>query len=235
MTLEHREGAAESAHEAVWTLLPWYADGTLSHADAERAREHVAECAACRDEAERCRQLSAAARTYEESDWAPSPAHFAKVMAHIDAAEGRRTSAASRRDSPGWIASLRAWMFDTPSPVRWALGVQGALIAVAAGLLLNNMSAPTRYETMSSSAEQVAGNRAQLRVVFSDELSLKELHELLQGVGAQIVSGPGSAGAYTVALPFTATDTARIAEALAALRQSSKVQLAEPVATNSVR
>ena len=74
-------------HEAVWELLPWHANATLNAPEALRVKSHVAVCAACQRELERCRQLRVAAKAVDLQAWSPSTRHFTQVLARLDTIE----------------------------------------------------------------------------------------------------------------------------------------------------
>ncbi|MFL5274381.1 MAG: zf-HC2 domain-containing protein, partial [Anaeromyxobacteraceae bacterium] len=131
MTTPHRDRRG-SDHDAVAELLPWYVNATLGRDEAARVEEHLPACAACREDLARCRALALATRAASsEERWAPSPRHFARVLARVDAAERARPGARGR----ALLERLRAWASETPRPVRWAFAVQGiAALALAAAL-----------------------------------------------------------------------------------------------------
>lgn len=120
--------------------------------------------------------------------------------------------------------------------MQWAFGVQVALLlALVGGLLLRTAGPTSMYETLSRSDEQVATDRAQLRMVFSEDVTGKELRDLLQGINAQIVQGPSPMGVYTIQLAFAATAQERMNQVLASVRAHPKVRLAEPVGAGSAQ
>lgn len=226
MNAQRDERLAGNGHAGVWELLPWYANGTLSAEEDRRVEQHVVACPLCHDELERCRRLAESVKSTDEKAWAPSPAHFADAMVQIDRAEARREAVPKEPVSLG--TRVREWLSDTRR-LQWAFAVQGALVLVMAGALFLTIH-PTLspYETLSRPAERVAANRAQLRVLFAEDVTGKELRDMLQGVDAQIVRGPSPTGVYTIELPFASTEQESTKSALATLRSYSKVQLAEP-------
>ncbi|HEX6136496.1 MAG TPA: hypothetical protein VF059_02480 [Casimicrobiaceae bacterium] len=114
--------------------------------------------------------------------------------------------------------------------MRWALAAQAALVVVlAAGLVLVMPVQQATYETLSRPGAAAASGRAQLRIVFADDLTASELGALLQGVDGQIVRGPSPTGVYTIELPFTPAARERLGQVLVTLRSDPKVRLAEPV------
>jgi hypothetical protein len=112
--------------------------------------------------------------------------------------------------------------------MRLALAVQMALVLTLAGALLFRMVAPSpSYETLSRPEEQGVTDRAQLHVVFSEDITGKEVRELLQDIDAQIVQGPSLMGVYTLRMGFVATATGRTNAALTRVRACPKVRFAE--------
>ena len=69
----------------------------------------------------------------------------------------------------------------------------------------------------------------QIRVVFADDITEKELRTLLASVGGTIIHGPSALGVYTVTIPLAGR--AQLGPVLEALRAHPQVRLAEPTAT----
>jgi len=213
----------EAHHELAWGLLPWFVNGTLSTDEAASVERHLASCPACRAEVERCRHLSAVSGTSgleTPPAWAPSPAHFARILTQVDAAQPARR--------PGFVRRLRSWLLETPPPVRWALAVQAALIVALAGVLL---APETPYETLSRGADPAAGERARMRVVFAADTTEKELRELLNSIDGRIVDGPTPQGVYTLQLSVAGPERARHVSAV--LARHPKVRFAVVVGSGA--
>ncbi len=216
-------------HEAVWELLPWYANGTLEREEAAEVEAHLATCPACQVELTRCHEIATAVHAERQEAWSPSPEHFHRLLAQVDAAEAHEAS------NNRWWARLRArlaeyWMGlqETPRPVRWALAFQSALVLVLATALIwqTAPSFPPLYQTLSSEEKSVPADRAHVRVIFAEDITEKELRALLTSLGATITQGPSKVGVYTVALAPAPEDLKPV---LARLRVHPKVRLAEPV------
>ncbi len=224
MTAPHQDRPGPTEHERAAELLPWYVNASLSREETALVDEHLAACAACRDELARCRALSLAVRSAAQGaeGWAPSPRHFARVVARIEAGEQRRVGARGR----ALLERLRSWVSDTPRPVRWAFGVQGmAALALVAVLLWRAPGPSPIYETLSRPAPAATGDRARLNLVFADETTERELRDLLHGVGGVLVGGPSPRGVYTVELPLGASDRARVEAIAARLRGEPRVRI----------
>ena len=163
---------------------------------------------------------------------APSAARLSRLLARIDAIE------ATRAEPGGWRAQLRVGLGNlrdrlqgTPTPARWALVAQGALVVllVAANLWQMALSSGPAYHTLASGGGQPGRAQAQIRVIFGEETAEREIRALLEGVGGRIVDGPSTMGAYTVQVPVPAAAEDRLALVLDRLRAHPQVRLAEPV------
>ena len=225
-TSRHHHG-----HQAVWELLPWYANGTLDGRECEEVETHLSTCPACQAELTRCRDVATAVRTAGEPAWSPSPSHLSQLLAHIDAADARGTQGG------GWWARLRAQstkfllaLQGTPRLVRWALVAQGAMILLLASVLAWQapFSPGPLYQTLSDGDDHVPQGQAYIQVVFADDITEKELRALLTSVGGTIVKGPSSEGVYTVELPLPGSSPDTVGPVLDAMREHGKVLFAEP-------
>jgi hypothetical protein len=218
-------------HQKVWEALPWYVNGTLEVGEHEFVARHLLRCRSCADEVARCRSIATAVHDSEEAAMAPSPEHFARLMARVD--HGSMPAAALKRRRirvREWIEKIRSAFQETPSFSRWALVAQAAAICLLAATLTWQASvAPSLlYQTLSDAGSGTAPARVHLQVVFADDITEREIRTLLGSIGATIVAGPSPMAVYTVAL--TADDgatSAQTQEQLALLRSHPKVRLAE--------
>jgi anti-sigma factor RsiW len=199
-------------HERMGELLPWYVNATLDRREAALVERHLASCAQCRQESERLRALG---EIGGEEGWAPSPAHFSRILEQIDA--------------PSPFRRVISWFRQTPRPVRLAFALQGAALAAAVAVLA--LRAPV-YGTLSR-PPAAASSRARLHVVFAPDITEEGLRQLLQGAKATIVGGPSAEGIYTVELPLAAGERERAREIAAHLASDRRVRFAAPVASSS--
>lgn len=234
----------EHLHRRVEQLLPWYANGTLAEGERHAVEEHLAACAACREELAACRECARAIDELGEIAPSPHPVQLARLMARIDALpEGDSrpipTTPEAGRPFLGRLAALAA---ATPRPVRTLLAAQLAAIAllgaVLAGLgassrLPQPAAAPAAYRTLSEAPAvppaSGAQTRTQIRVVFADGATAAAIREILARVGGQIVAGPSPLGTYTIEVPGgRGADPLEVV--LAHLRARREVTFASPVA-----
>jgi len=205
----------ERLHQRVWELLPWYANGTLGDTERRTVEEHAARCERCRKELEACRQLGEAVQTAAVEAPTPHPARLARLMDRLDEADG----------SP-LRARLRGLLTATPKPVRWVLAGQlAALLLLAAPLwTLLRTPPPAEFKTLSDPVTVAAG--PQVRVVFADGATERQIRDVLLPIGGQLAGGPSPLGVYTVELP-EGRDPLPVV--LRHLRSRAEVSFAEPV------
>lgn len=210
-------------HRQLLELVPWLANGTLVGEERARVQEHVAQCAQCAEELERCRAL-AAALVAEAPAAAPHPAQLTRLLRRLDAEEAAPALSSLRRLAAPFAALPRGW--------RWALSAQLALLLVAVLALFgaatpgDQSPAPALYRTLGDAAAAPA-NGTRLRVVFAPELQEGEMRQLLLEVRAEVVAGPTPLGVYTLALPAGAGEPLTVV--LEHLRRQPGVRFAEPV------
>ncbi len=203
-------------------LLPWLAGGTLEPAERAQVEQHLASCAACREEAERCRDERQLLRAQAAPSPSPHPTHLDRLFVRIERGDGLGEEGDGQTaPAAGPLAPRRqSWLRRTPAPARWLLAAQlAALAGLGFWTLQERADAPPAFRTLGA-ATAPAGD---LRVVFAPTTSEAELRALLLSIRAILVAGPSAAGAYTLALP---ADESREA-ALALLRADPRVRLAE--------
>lgn len=251
---------ARNAHETTETLLPWYANGSLSAGESATVEQHLARCPACRAELERCRALANTIQQDAEDGWTPTPGHFDRLLAEIDRLDARPASvpdrlstdgdghlAATARDTPPpaiptdrptLIQRIYHWLETTPNPVRWTLGLES--LAVAALLLVvllpgGIMPATSDYETLSRGDPAPGATGPRLRLIFNDSATALEIQQLLREIDGAIVAGPTALGIYTIALAKTPRSEHPLAETLNRLRARPQIRLVEAVSPGDSR
>jgi hypothetical protein len=180
-----------SAHEEVWLLLPWLANGRLSSAQRAFAENHVRECPECARELEAQRLLCATLTEPERITYAPGPS-FRKLMDRIDGTP-RHAPSLPRPARPGVGGTLTAaWR---PPGLAWAATFA---LTIGLGFLL-----ATTYR-WSQPDFHVATSPPPptpdvLHIAFERSLPVGEVEEVLRSAGARVVEGPSSSGELGVA------------------------------------
>lgn len=196
------------SHNEVEMLLPWYAAGQLSDSEAERVTAHLAACDQCLDELniERMlRETIAAERPEEDKAW------------ETIAARVRAGQASQAANDNGFVANL----FRRPAALGAAVMMQMALL-IMAGFAGMSLSERGGYDLLGSAT---VGVGADALLMFAPGTEEATMRALLQHYRSRIVDGPTETGAYLVTLPQQDED-----RALAGLRASPAVLLAEPIA-----
>lgn len=216
-------------HRQAWELLPWYVNGTLSGQDLDLVTGHLSSCAACAEEVARCRDLAVAVGAMSTVRTAPSAERLARLLARIDAIEAGGGTGGWRERVRRGIDGLRELLQSTPTPARWALAAQSALVVVLVATVAWQMAVSPPYRTLASGADPVGRGRAQIRVVFAEDISEREMRAVLARVDGRIIDGPSTVGAYTVQVPVPAAASDQVTRELDLLRSQPKVRLAEPI------
>ena len=211
-----RQQEDERLHQRVWELLPWYANGTLGETERRTVEEHAGRCERCREEVQVCAQLGEAVRRTAAEAPTPHPARMSRLMSRLDEAEGPSVRAR-------WGGLLAA----TPRPVRWVLAGQlAALLLLAAGWMWRpSPPPPAEFTTLSEAAVPATGS--QVRVVFAEGATERQIRDVLLPLGGQLAGGPSALGVYTIELP-EGRDPLPVV--LQHLRSRPEVSFAEPVA-----
>ena len=209
-------------------LLPWFVNGRLSAADAERVTQHLEHCEICRADLVEQRALRATLKAGSSVEYAPQ-AGLAKTLARIDeltreAAPGREQPRAER-DLGNRRRRFGAMQWLTAAVVVQAIG----LGAIGGSFLVHQADdrSLARYATLSSPAPVANGPR--IRAVLSEAMTVGQLKALLAAHRLSIISGPTEAGVFTFGAFDTLPGRDRSETPLAGLRADPNVLFAEPV------
>ncbi|MCL4836405.1 MAG: zf-HC2 domain-containing protein [Thermoanaerobaculia bacterium] len=204
-------------------LLPWLAGGALEPAELALVERHLEGCAACREEAARCRAERGLLRAEAAPPPVPHPAQLERLFDRIDRGEGPEDEG-DETARPAARTRRAGWLRRTPAPARWLLAAQlAALAGLGLWTLWDRPDIEPSFRTLGvAAAPAPAGD---LRVVFSPTASEAEIRSLLLSMRAVVVAGPSPAGAYTLVLP---ADESRDA-AVDLLRADPRIRLAEAV------
>ena len=223
------EQAETKRHEQVWQLLPWYVNGTLDDSERETVARHVSLCQTCEDEIVRCRSLVSVLGSDDSTAWNPSPEYFNRLMTRVDRESSLTTTERWRLRIHQWLAKIRAAFQSTPSPIRWGLAAQTAVIVLMVMATMSTwIASPVPYSTLSDPVVGDEAGQSRLTVVFAEDITERELRTLLSIIKGAIVAGPSAMAVYTVAIPVSGDERSGPAQAaLEKLRAHPKVQLAE--------
>lgn len=216
-------------HTRAELVIPWLANGSLP-AEAEPAvRQHIADCAQCREDYEEQLRVCDAMR-------ADGPLVFAAESSYQKLLT-RMQSPAADRPLPAELAELPPARVTRPfrqaqPVVRWlaaAVVLQAFAIGVGAWVWHGSVIARNAgYTTLTSSSPSYdSGSR--VRILFRTSLSIGDLQSVLQSAGAHIIDGPADGNVYTLGFGRPPRSAAALERRVAALRANPAVLFAEPV------
>lgn len=195
-------------HEQTQRLLPWYANGTLDPEERAAVDAHLAECAACREEAavDRafCMELAGMPVDVEQG--------WAALRRDMDE---RRTP----KFKP--LAGIMPAFLRRPVPLGWALSAQAAALALMVGVVRLAGPAQPVYQALSTPPVTAPGN---VVVMFRPNMTERDFRTILTENQAKLVDGPTVTDAYVLRV-----DAGRRDAILMHLRDDRNVVLAEPI------
>lgn len=178
--------------------LPWLVNGSLPPAEREAIEQALHQRPALRSERAFFERLREAVRGQETA--MPGDAGWQRLRAQIET-----TPVATRA-----AANDRWWR-----PLAIAASV---LFAVQAVWVWGPFRADEAYAPQGTSGQQIGADVVLLQVRPRADARLGDWQALLLRLNAQVVSGPGAAGVYRIAVPRAQADAA-----LAALRAAGDV------------
>jgi hypothetical protein len=200
-------------HARIQALLPWFVTGRLEPNDLTEVETHLAQCAACRREAEVERRLRA-----EVVDMPAELADgWAKVGALLD--KRRRPSGWSRRW--GRFVELARSRPAESGWMRWALAAQAIALVGLASLALRPAAPPAAYRALGSEPAPRVGN---VIVIFRPVAREAAIRAAIRAGQGRLVDGPTDADGYVLSVP-----PGQRATTLSTLRRDPDVVLAQPI------
>jgi anti-sigma-K factor RskA len=183
-------------------LLPEYVNGLLDAQTKADLEKQIQADDDLKKELEELNQLKQSYSSLSETIQGPSLKAFPRIMENIESLEnpGRNRQIISQSDMVGvrqWIEILRDWMAVPKN--AWAFAsIQMAVIVVMAVVLFSSPADHT-YQTLSTGSP-LSGPVVHINVVFEGTAMEKEIRDLLTGIHAGIVDGPGQTGLYVIAV-----------------------------------
>jgi len=166
-----------SEHRTAQELLPWFANQTLSAAEAAAVAAHLAQCSRCQADAAALAAVRAVPIDVDsggsvERDWAA-------LRGRLEARprETRRTSG-----RPWWKLSLQV-----------ALAGQAVVMLILGGALIATTTRTEPYRALGSAPAAIEANAL---AVFRADATEQQMREALRAAGARIVGGPTISDAY---------------------------------------
>jgi hypothetical protein len=234
------------AHEEVWLLLPWLANGRLSPAEREMAKEHVQGCNECQREVALQELMCNAITEPDRVTYAPGPS-FRKLMDRINSdarigdgepskASLRNRQPAGRSSSQPALIGLRRVSLWRPPGLAWAASFL-LLFGITAMMFTAYRWSVPAFRTVTDPSVVTPDI---LHIALDRSLPIGEVEELLRTGGARIVEGPGNTGILGVTpvgviAGTTQTSVNKQMRALSArLRADPRVLWVQPLADEGI-
>jgi anti-sigma-K factor RskA len=182
------------------TLLPWYANGRTSHAEARAIEAALKTSSGLRAQLDAVRRERIA--TIEATDEAgqPSPENLQRLLKQLGTTRQFPPIRAAR---PSLLERLFGELLAPRQVLQFALAAACLVIAVE-GIALYRVAGTGKpsYITASAPTETATGPR--LIITFQPQATAGAIQDLLSKIDASIVKGPTPDGGYIVALPESA-------------------------------
>jgi hypothetical protein len=227
-----QKSSAYSNHDEVWSLLPWYANGSLQGTERDRVRAHLQVCLVCR------RELAGQATLARHLEQTPGveisyKPSFERLKSRIHKEEGIKARANGNNQAQGqtrWLTRWKNLLNSHFSAKHLAAAVATGLLGVAIGLLFNGMPLEgiKTYHTVADSSSLDRFNANDIRVVFAEQVTEQEIGKLIGSIHGILLNGPNTVGAYTVRISDSDGKGASLAQALSQLRGNKAVVFVEP-------
>jgi hypothetical protein len=223
---KHNHEKKYGNHAAVWQLLPWYINGTLSGEEKQVVTMHTNVCLVCHKELGLQRALRETVREAELDDVMMSAA-FERLSAQIAAGSGP-TAYLNGGMVSKWLAladrMLPKWPLEPLAAAAALVLAVGLAFPVFndAPLFVNNT-----FRTLSSTTVEPNIASANLRIIFAEDSSVSERAAILNATDLTAVSGPDERGLYYVKTRQQTPEAT--AAALVQLRANAQIEFAESV------
>jgi anti-sigma factor RsiW len=213
-------------HRDSWALIPWYVNSRINDRDRKRVDAHLGTCAACRNELQHQQRIFQAMAGEASIEQMPTASlrRFKQQLAivkHETVASGVCQISAPARGSLQWQGLLAASL----AAVAIALGA----VAYSLRPQQSRHAAAAPYYTVTAQAPRAPN--AAIRAVFSPELTVSQLQDLLNESRLTIVAGPSEAGVYSLG----PSSNQSVRASLSILRRHAAVRFAESTGAGQPR
>lgn len=211
-----------SERDEIEALLPWYVSDRLDAKSRARVDRYMDSHPEVRAHLTLAREEADAAVAGNQAIAAPGPDALARLRASVAAAAPRRQSffAQASQRFADWIASLAPPQLGM---VAAAAALVLMLQAAAIGALVMQRAGEPAYQT--ASGDEVAGDKIELLVGFSEQATMGQISSVLKEIDAVVADGP-KAGLYRLRLPDRGEEVR--AAAIERLQQSGVVTIVLP-------
>jgi anti-sigma factor RsiW len=221
-----------AAHDEVWSLLPWYANGTLEGLEFAMVQQHLEVCITCRKELAIQEKMAQAIHDSSVVTLWPQPAlrHLRGRIARENQATRQQALRQRWRHVRAKYADFLGWLTSAPIPRRTALMLFVLLVVAIATPAMQWLTTLTRapvYHVLADTAGLPVTRQNEIYAVFADAAGREQIERLLRAVHAEIADGPSSFDVYTLRIATNDRSDRAVLSAVRRLRRSPDVQFAE--------
>ena len=204
-------------------------NGRLKSTDSLWLNEHLADCAACRNELAAQQLIRNAIAREPTVEFAPQ-ASFNRLWKQIEAdandtLHGAAPMSPANTAATTTTAAMAARRRPADLWMRVALVAQAAAI-VALGVVLWARPAANAYRTVTDLGPSLGTSQPVVKVIFDDQVRLAEVKDMLRAAELVVAVGPSEAGVYSL-VPLDGRATHITPVMLARLRADPRVRFAE--------
>lgn len=231
--MKHKDNVCQlkSEHDSVDALLPWYVNGTLSPEEDSRVEQHTETCLQCRTAITELQSLQHVVQHSTDIGLVERKS-LQGVLSRIDPlpveSVARRHESFAKKINTFWSDFM-----TLPGGWRYTVVAQFLLLALVLGITFDRPSMAPEFTTLSTPAENTKHKNVQIRVVFAEDVLLRDIRHLLVDAQTRIVDGPTPSGVYMLETVYAPNEV--LQDVLDRWRNKALVRFVEPVSSVAVR
>ncbi len=233
--MKHRDNICQlkSEHDSVDALLPWYINGTLSSEEDSQVEKHMETCLQCRAAITELQGLQHVVQQSTDIGLVEQQnlqGVLSRIESRIDQAPAelvtRRKHERRREPLAKKISDFWAAFMALPGGWRYTVVAQFLLLVLVFGVTFDRPSMDPVFTTLSAPTEE-ATNNVRIRVVFAEDVLLRDIRNLLVDAQTRIVDGPTPSGVYMLETAYAPNEV--LQDVLDRWRNKALVRFVEPV------
>ena len=220
----------------VATLLPWYANNTLTDRDRAEVAEHLSHCPSCRNELEEIQVLGSMLREGYSELPDPSPHMKEKVLAAVgrvplSSSIPKKADKPSPLPPPTLFDHINSFLRGLLAP-KWAPALAAGLLMVQFGAIMWSLNSspigPTNGDEIYQRGIPMAS--VYLEISFLETTQERDIRQVIRSLEGHIADGPTEEGTYVIAIPGeTSINVQQVVESLKSRQDIiRKIEFKEP-------
>lgn len=232
--MKHKDNICQlkSEHDSVDVLLAWYVNGTLSSEEDSQVEKHMETCLQCRAAITELQGLQQVVQQSTDIDFIEQK-NLQGVLSRIESRIGQMPAELVARKHESLAKTIAkkindfwAVFMDLPGGWRYTVAAQFLLLVLVFGVTFDRPSTLPEFGTLSAPVEE-ATNSVRIRVVFAEDVLLRDIRNLLVDAKTSIVDGPTPSGVYTLKTIYAPSEA--LQDLLDRWRDKALVRFVEPV------